>query len=310
MIVTIDGPAGSGKNSAAKLLADRLRFDFLDTGAMYRAVALACLRRGIDLGNLVEVEAELPALQIETPPGKVLLNGEDVSLDIRSPDVAQGGNDKSTSSENRSMTPNTLESDVPPLKSNPAGGSGRVKTRLSVQQTQKSFSIISEVSPLPVPVTMKRSARSAAGSRATSSMTHLGFILNRLADNGRDPVGRVPRVPEEFLELLRRQGPPELRHHQMVHSRLPEMPQCLEHHRTGPASHRELFWGRVAKLECRGSDSHFARPAVRQVYWLGQHLRGQPQPVGRHRPGRDDLAAGLPGQRLGDFIEVRPKRDA
>ena len=135
--MTIDGPAGSGKSSAAKLLADRLRFDFLDTGAMYRAVALACLRRGIDLGNLVEVEAELPALQIETPPGKVLLNGEDVSLDIRSPDVAQGGNDKSTSSENRSMTPNTLESDVPPLKSNPAGGSGRVKTRLSVRQTQK-----------------------------------------------------------------------------------------------------------------------------------------------------------------------------
>lgn len=90
MIVTIDGPAGSGKSSAAKLLAERLRFDFLDTGAMYRAVALACLRRGIDLGNLVEVEAELSALQIETPPGRVLLNGEDVSLDIRSPDIAQG----------------------------------------------------------------------------------------------------------------------------------------------------------------------------------------------------------------------------
>lgn len=66
MIVTIDGPAGSGKSSAAKLLAERLR-------------------QGIDLGNLVEVEAELPALQIKTPPGKVLLNGEGVSLDIRSP---------------------------------------------------------------------------------------------------------------------------------------------------------------------------------------------------------------------------------
>ena len=50
--------------------------------------------------------------------------------------------DRSTSSENRSMTPNTLDSDVPPLKSNPAGGSGRVKIRLSVQQTQKSFSMI------------------------------------------------------------------------------------------------------------------------------------------------------------------------
>ena len=47
MIITIDGPAGSGKSSAAKTLARRLGFDFLDTGAMYRAVALACLRAGV-----------------------------------------------------------------------------------------------------------------------------------------------------------------------------------------------------------------------------------------------------------------------
>src|SRR5437016_1837809 len=49
MIITIDGPAGAGKSSAAKALARRLGFDFLDTGAMYRAVALAALEAGLDL---------------------------------------------------------------------------------------------------------------------------------------------------------------------------------------------------------------------------------------------------------------------
>ena len=90
MIVTIDGPAGSGKSSAAALLAERLGFEFLDTGAMYRAVALACLRRGIDLSNASAVEAELPALHIEMPPDGVLVNGEDVASLIRSPEASQG----------------------------------------------------------------------------------------------------------------------------------------------------------------------------------------------------------------------------
>ena len=90
MIVTIDGPAGSGKSSAAALLAERLGFEFLDTGAMYRAVALACLRRGIDLANAAAVEAELPALHIEMPPDGVLVNGEDVASLIRSPEASQG----------------------------------------------------------------------------------------------------------------------------------------------------------------------------------------------------------------------------
>ncbi|MDB5308770.1 MAG: cmk [Gemmataceae bacterium] len=90
MIVTIDGPAGSGKSSAARLLAARLGFDYLDTGAMYRAVALALTRRGVDFADLPAVEAVLAGVQIEMPPGHVFLNGEDVSGAIRSPGVSQG----------------------------------------------------------------------------------------------------------------------------------------------------------------------------------------------------------------------------
>jgi cytidylate kinase len=87
MIITIDGPAGSGKSTAAKGLARRLGFEFLDTGATYRAVALAALRAGV--GPADEALAGLLArLRLEMPPGgKVLLDGEDVTGLIRTPQV-------------------------------------------------------------------------------------------------------------------------------------------------------------------------------------------------------------------------------
>ncbi len=87
MIVTIDGPAGAGKSSAARELARRLGFDFLDTGAMYRAVTLAGLRAGCDLADPMAVVPVLATLTLDMPPGKMLLNGEDVSDAIRGPEV-------------------------------------------------------------------------------------------------------------------------------------------------------------------------------------------------------------------------------
>jgi cytidylate kinase len=90
MIVTIDGPAGSGKSTAARRLAERLGFQFLDTGAMYRAVALGFLFRSINEKDDAVVTATLPELHIELPPGKVILNGQDVSTLIRTPEAGQG----------------------------------------------------------------------------------------------------------------------------------------------------------------------------------------------------------------------------
>jgi cytidylate kinase len=87
MIVTIDGPAGAGKSSAAKLLARRLGFEFLDTGAMYRAVTLAGLRAGCDLADPQAMEALLADMILEMPAGKVVLNGEDITGLIRTPEV-------------------------------------------------------------------------------------------------------------------------------------------------------------------------------------------------------------------------------
>ena len=90
MIVTIDGPAGSGKSTAARQLADCLGFQFLDTGAMYRAVALAFLFRSIDSNDGVAIAATLAGLHIDFSGTKVLLNGQDVSLMIRTPEASQG----------------------------------------------------------------------------------------------------------------------------------------------------------------------------------------------------------------------------
>ncbi len=83
MIVTLDGPAGAGKSSAAKALAGRLGFEYLDTGAMYRAVTLAVLRAGMDPLDQRTLAQLLTGLRLEMPPGRVLLNGEDVTKEIR-----------------------------------------------------------------------------------------------------------------------------------------------------------------------------------------------------------------------------------
>jgi len=89
MIVTLDGPAGAGKSSAARALARRLAFDFLDTGAMYRAVTLAALRAEIDLCDQTALAGLLVDFRLEMPPGRVVLNGEDVTTAIRTGQVTK-----------------------------------------------------------------------------------------------------------------------------------------------------------------------------------------------------------------------------
>jgi cytidylate kinase len=89
LIVTIDGPAGAGKSSVAKRLAKQLGFDFLDTGAMYRCVTLACLRHGISLDQVESVAEIARDLKINLSPHCVELNGENVTEAIRTPKVTK-----------------------------------------------------------------------------------------------------------------------------------------------------------------------------------------------------------------------------
>lgn len=83
MIVTIDGPAGAGKSSAARELARRLGFHFLDTGAMYRCVTLAALERGIDLEDAAALEQLTGQLSLLAQDGRVVMDGRDVTQTIR-----------------------------------------------------------------------------------------------------------------------------------------------------------------------------------------------------------------------------------
>jgi CMP/dCMP kinase len=88
MIVTIDGPAGAGKSTAAQGLARRLGFEYLDTGAMYRAVAYAMLRDGVAAEEGTALARWLDGLRLDVPPGVVRLDGRDVGGLIRTPEVA------------------------------------------------------------------------------------------------------------------------------------------------------------------------------------------------------------------------------
>ena len=87
MIVTIDGPAGAGKSTTARALARRLGFRFLDTGAMYRAVAYAALRQEIGWHNPQSLVELASRLKLEVNEDRVLIDGEDVTAAIRTQEV-------------------------------------------------------------------------------------------------------------------------------------------------------------------------------------------------------------------------------
>ncbi len=95
--IALDGPAGSGKSTAAKEIAKEMGYIYVDTGAMYRAAALYCIENGIDTKNVSLVENALDKIDIklkyENNEQKIYLNNKDVSLDIRTQAVAKGSSD-------------------------------------------------------------------------------------------------------------------------------------------------------------------------------------------------------------------------
>jgi cytidylate kinase len=88
MVIAIDGPAGAGKSTVARALAERLGFTYLDSGALYRCVALAALRTGADLDDGPALGALAAGLEIDLERDRVTVDGEDVSDAIRQPEVS------------------------------------------------------------------------------------------------------------------------------------------------------------------------------------------------------------------------------
>ncbi len=91
LVITIDGPAASGKSTVARLLAERLGASFLDTGAMYRAVTLAAIRAGVDMSDQEKLLGvmETSDFQFSVKEGKMVvgINGADVSEQLRNPEI-------------------------------------------------------------------------------------------------------------------------------------------------------------------------------------------------------------------------------
>lgn len=94
LAIAIDGPSGAGKSTIAQLLAKELKYIYIDTGAMYRSVALYCLNNGVDLSNKEKVESLLDNISIEITHidgmQHLILNGEDVTERLRVQEVAGG----------------------------------------------------------------------------------------------------------------------------------------------------------------------------------------------------------------------------
>jgi cytidylate kinase len=92
VVIAIDGPGGAGKSTISRRLAERLDFLYIDTGAMYRAVALWARRQGKSWDDLLVMEqlAQAAEIELQSNPLQVLLNGEDVTVAIRAPEISEG----------------------------------------------------------------------------------------------------------------------------------------------------------------------------------------------------------------------------
>ena len=88
-VIAIDGPAGSGKSTVAKKLAERLQLKYLDTGAMYRAVTFAALRRNIDPADAEPVASLARKVDLEVTLDGVRVDGVDATIEIRGPEVTR-----------------------------------------------------------------------------------------------------------------------------------------------------------------------------------------------------------------------------
>ncbi len=88
-VIAIDGPAGSGKSTVGRALAERLGLTYLDTGAMYRGVAFAALRRGIDPADAEPVAHLMEHLEMEVGDRTLVVDGVDASIEIRGPEVTR-----------------------------------------------------------------------------------------------------------------------------------------------------------------------------------------------------------------------------
>jgi cytidylate kinase len=103
LIVTVDGPSGTGKSTVSRAVASKAGLPHLDTGAFYRAATLACLRAGADLGDQSDVITVVENLLLDQADGRMQLDGEDISEEIRSETVTNAVSEVSAHPDVRTL---------------------------------------------------------------------------------------------------------------------------------------------------------------------------------------------------------------
>jgi CMP/dCMP kinase len=188
MVIAIDGPAGAGKSTVARAVADALGFTFLDSGAMYRCVALAALRAGVDIDDGEAVGRLARELRVELDRDRVLLDGSDVTEEIRVPDV--------TATASRvSVHPRVREAMV-------ARQRALIESGDYVAEGRDIGTVVSPDSPLKVFLTASPEER--ARRRAAESGDDIGEVL--AAQSARDERDRgrehgALRAADDSVEL-------------------------------------------------------------------------------------------------------------
>jgi cytidylate kinase len=188
MVIAIDGPAGAGKSTVARRVADALGFTYLDSGAMYRCVALAALREGVDVDD-GEALGELAwGLEIGFEHGSVRLDGEPVGGEIRSPEVTAASSHVSVHPQvRRAMVKRQRE---------------LIATGRYVAEGRDIGTVVSPESPLKV--FLNASAEERARRRATEIGEDRAAVLKALEDRDRRDSTRehgALRSADDAVEL-------------------------------------------------------------------------------------------------------------
>jgi CMP/dCMP kinase len=188
MVIAIDGPAGAGKSTVARALAGRLGFTYLDSGAMYRCVALAALERGADLDDEAAMGELAGSLEIELDGDRVVLDGHDAGAAIRSPEVT-------AASSRVSVHPGVREAMVARQRELIAAGR-------YVAEGRDIGTVVSPDSPLKVFLTASPEER--ARRRAEQTGEDAGAVLVAQRERDARDEGRehsALRAAEDALEI-------------------------------------------------------------------------------------------------------------
>lgn len=180
-VIAIDGPSGAGKSTIAKLLAQDLGYEYLDTGALYRAVALGLLRLGLneEAGD-TEITAALEKTEVSFRKGKVFLNHKNVSREIRSPEA---GHFASVFSTHRLVRELLLDIQREASHHSNLVAEGRDMTTVVFPYAYKKFYLDASAEERAERRTLEMNAK---GYDVSKEKIHLDILERDTRDSGRD----------------------------------------------------------------------------------------------------------------------------